>query len=170
MKIVRESLGFERTGDVKKGLSLGKRERIHQWFNEWAPNIEYEIRDDLSVMCERLYVKKGVKTIPFDLEINNSFEAVNSGFERLINRLYIDGDLLLSENNLEYLSGDTFVGGSLFLRENPINSLEPGLKVMKNLHVKDTNISEIPEGIEVGGMLFVDKKTKVPNKFKHKVR
>jgi hypothetical protein len=151
---VLESIRFERTGDVKKGLSLGKRERIHRWFREWVPDVEYEIRDDLSVYVE------------------GSIDLKGSQVTRLPENMSVEGTLDLRYSDVTQLPEGLSVGGTLDLGYSQVARFPEDLSVGGNLYLYHSQVTQLPKDLRVGRYIYVyeNQGIKVPENLKHKIK
>lgn len=116
MKLVRENISsdirhFDRTGDVKKSLSLGKVEKIRKWF-ESHEHYKYVIHDDMSVLYPyNLYLRK-------------------TGITELPDNLTVEGYLNISENPISELPENLIVKGYLNIRGTNIRELPKDLQAV----------------------------------------
>jgi hypothetical protein len=123
-------MSFERTGDIKKGLGLGKRERIHRWFREWVPYARYEIGDDLSV-----YIK-------------GSLIFINTQVTHLPEGLSVGGSLHLQDSQMTQLPEDLNVGGSLYLQGSQVTQLPDDLCVSGDIYIEKNQDILVPENLK----------------------
>jgi hypothetical protein len=153
-RYIHEELGFERTGDVKKGLGLGKRKKIHKWFSEWAPYADYEIRDDLSVYVKGYLDLEGsqVTQLPDDLNIIGSLNLMGSQVTQLPEDLSVEYDVWLSDSR--------------------IVSLPKGLSIGEDLLLKGSRVTQLPKDLSIGGDIYIDEDQDidVPKNLKRKIR
>lgn len=70
--------------------------------------------------------------------------------------LRVDGDLDLSDTQVNKLPNDIMLGGSLYLVNCPITELPEKLTIPGNLFLVGTKIKRLPDGLRVGGDLMVD--------------
>jgi hypothetical protein len=121
---------FERSGDVKKGLKLGKRERIHQWFKEWAPYDDYEIKDDLSVYIKgHLDLENSqVTQLPKDLSVGGDLDLINSQVTQLPENLSVEGHLDLEDSQVTHLPKNLSIGGDIYINEDQNIEVPENLK------------------------------------------
>jgi hypothetical protein len=147
-------LGFERTGDVKKGLGLGKRERIHQWFSVWAPDAEHEIKDDLSV------------------HVKGSLDLQYYQVTHLPEGLSVEGNLYLQNTQVTQLPEDLSVERSLYLWNTQVTRLSEGLSVGGDLWLKGSQVTRLPEDLNVGRYIYMgkDQDIEVSGKLSDKIR
>jgi hypothetical protein len=125
-RYIHEELRFERTGDVKKGLGLGKRERIEDWLEEMNVN-NYIINDDLSIFLKKhlRIMKVDIRELPSYINFSVCDGYFYMGYCQLISMRgfprhisnYFD-----VPNNLfkDFKGGPTYVTGSINVSNNPL--------------------------------------------------
>jgi len=139
MKIVRESIEFERGLEPKQALSLGKRALIKKWFDDlgYGPD-KYIINADLSV------------------EVRVSLYLYGTKITLLPDNLSVGEDLYLTGSNITSLPDNLSVEGSLYLAGTQITSLPDNLCVGGYLDLAGTNITSLPDNLNVRGGIFKD--------------
>ena len=135
---VFENIEFQRGRDPKEVLGIGKVAQIKQWFEKWAPRVEYEIDDNFNI-----YVKE---------YLNLSDVNITS----LPDNLEVERNLYLEDTNITSLPDDLKVGGYLDLRNTEITSLPDNLKVGGSLDIRNTLITSLPDDLEVKGEIWKD--------------
>ena len=73
MKLVREYIEFERTGDPLRDMELGMEGKIDVWMAEMGFDYdEYEINDDLTidVFSDAVITNQGLKELPSYIKFN----------------------------------------------------------------------------------------------------
>jgi hypothetical protein len=173
-RYIYEELRFERTGDVKKGLSIGKRKKIHDWFSEWAPDVEYEIGDDLSVYVKGfLWLEDSQVTyLPNDdLSVTGGLMISGSQIKRLPENLSVAGPLDLVDSLVTRLPEDLSVGRDLYLQGSQVTQLPEDLSVGGSLSLEGTQVTRLPEGLSVGKHIFInrDQDIEVPKHLRSKI-
>jgi hypothetical protein len=143
-------MSFERTGDVKKGLSIGKLERIRRWFMEWAPVVKYEIRDDLSIYIEKYLYLRGsqVTNLPENLSVGWSLTLRGSHVTQLPKGLSVGGELDLEDSYVTQLPKGLSVGGSLWLANSQVTHLSEDLSVEEFIFINKNQDIEVPENLK----------------------
>jgi hypothetical protein len=121
---------FERSGDVKKGLGLGKRERIRRWFREWVPYVEYEIGNDLNVHVKGHMFLTGsqVTQLPEGLSVGGSLFLGMSNVFELPENLNVKESLSLCHSHVIYLPTGLSVGRSIYMNRNQDIEVPENLK------------------------------------------
>ena len=138
---------FKRTR--KQGLSkqteLGivqyTKKQIEEWFKKYLPNVNYEIKDDLSVICYNSIDFEGnteITEFPFNnLKLPDKYlDIENSSFEKLP----------------EYLDVDN----RIYLANTKISKLPKYLKTNSSVYIENTLITEIPETIQVKRYIYIN--------------
>ena len=76
MKIVRENLVFKRGIDPKESLNIGKRSQIIKWFDKYASNAVYEIRENFGVYVKGNLDLRGasITSLPEGLSVGGSLD------------------------------------------------------------------------------------------------
>jgi hypothetical protein len=84
-KKVFENINFERGKEIKSSLSIGKRTKIIEWFEKYAPESDYTIDENLNIIV------KG------DLDCsNNNLTSIPDNLSVGV-KLYCDGEGLIYE-------------------------------------------------------------------------
>ena len=71
------------------------------------------------------------------------------------NLKYVDGNLDLRSNNIQYLPKGLTVKGTFKLSSNPISTLPDDLSVGGDLFITHTKVDTIPKNLNVGGTLWI---------------
>ena len=112
MKIVRESIEFERGLEPKQALSLGKRALIKKWFDDLGYGPEkYTINSDLSI------------------EVEGSLDLLGTNITSLPDNLSVEGYLDLNRTKITSLPDKLSVGRNLYIKGTKITSLPDNLSV-----------------------------------------
>jgi len=131
---------FERGGDPKKSMGIGKRALIKKWFDDLdvSPD-KYTIDDKLNIFFEGY------------LGLSNTLIASLPD-----NLTIIRGYLGLSNTLITSLPDNLSVGGSLYLRNTQITYLPDNLSVGGDLYLRNTQITSLPDNLSVGGEIYKD--------------
>jgi hypothetical protein len=159
---ILEELGFERTGDVKKSLGIGKKEKIKKWFKENLPSVYFEIRDDVM-----FFGKKRDNVVYAYNTLRLSDRDVNFPFDSLFAR-----GLVLKNSKVQNFPSHIKLTGKLSLVSSNVKELPKDLHV-KNLFMSFTDITHIPSSVKVERHIYTDKskyELDIPKKFESKIK
>ena len=117
-QLVRENINFERGRDPKQTIGVGKRAQIDQWFEKWAPNVEYVINPNLSI------------------EVKGSLYFVNTQITSLPDNLSVERSLDLDDTKITSLPDNLRVGRNLYIEKTQITSLPDNLSVGREIFKK----------------------------------
>jgi len=152
MKLVRETISFERGGDPKEVLGIGQRYLIEKWLEEMDIS-NYKINDDMSIDVKGdVEIKKLIEEIPEYIQFNyvskdfSLFENPNlkslRGFPKKVGI-----DCLITRNiKLQsFIGAPEYIEGSFYCRKLPnITSLEGFPKFIgKDLLLGNTTLNNI---------------------------
>jgi len=144
MRLVRESLGFERKKDPRSAMGIGSRARIEKWLDQMYVN-EWIINDDLSIDIEGgVYLSDIGPTLPPFIQfgkVKDSFRITNSGLISLRGCPHTVGLVFNCENNRL----DSLVGAPYYVQGNFLCS---------NNSIK-FSINDVKEVCRVGGEIYV---------------
>jgi len=93
--------------------------------------------------------EKGEHRIPLKFKLLNNIPLIEED-------LNVEGDLDLSQSEIESLPEGLKISGDLDLSYTYIRSLPKGLKVGGHLDLTESDIEFLPKGLEVGGDLILD--------------
>ena len=160
------------------GLTIYKRKEIEKWLDEYVPDKNYEINDDLSVIIDYnllILENKQITEIPInDLTVKYSMDLQNTHhISKLPDKLKVINYLCIENTNITELPEDIDIGASLFLSNTRISKLPNnifkkddvnGLYIPGNLYLENTNVSELPDNLTIYGTLTIQgsKITKIP--------
>ena len=117
MKLVRESINFERTGDPLRSLDIGSRALIHKWFESVGLSPDrYTIDDKLNIT------------------VRGSLDLSGTQITKLPDNLTVRGGLDLRGTQIKELPDNLTVGGFLDLRGTQITKLPKNLKVKGTIY------------------------------------
>ncbi len=92
-QFIYENLDFERGIDPKHSIGIGKRALIDRWFEEWAPDAEYEVDANLNIE-----IKGGlnlnntpITSLPDNLSVGGYLNLRNTQITSLPDNLNIEG-------------------------------------------------------------------------------
>ena len=106
---------FERGKDIKHTVGIGQKAQIDKWFEEWAPQVEYVINQNLSI------------------EVRGRLDLSYCPIASLPDNLSVRGSLDLRNTKIISLPDNLSVGRYLDLRYTRIISLSDSLKVGDNI-------------------------------------
>jgi len=144
MKLVKESISFQRGVDPKNILGIGKRHLIEEWIKKWkdeAKTKSYTINSDLSIDVDSFHI--------FAVEMGNFPEYIQ--FNRSENHFSIQ------RAGITTLRGcPVWVGGIFSYSENLLTSLEFCPKYIENtFYCYDNKVKftqcNIPKGCIIKG-------------------
>ena len=116
-KTVFENIEFKRGRDPKRTLGIGKVAQIDQWFEKWAPKVEYKIDDNLNIyVYGNLNLRNtNVTSLPDNLKVNSNLVLDNTKkLTSLPNNLKVDDHLFLRNTNITSLPDDLEVKRNIF--------------------------------------------------------
>ena len=115
-KLVKEELNFTRSKDLKRNLGLDRRSMIDDWFETYAPNVEYTIDDEFNIKIEGdLYLGGSLVTeLPVDLHIEGYLYLGDSKVAELPDNLHIGGNLYLEDSLITELPDNLQVDGKIY--------------------------------------------------------
>jgi hypothetical protein len=113
---MKESMGFIRGADPKTSMGIGKRALIDKWFAEYAPNVKYNVDDDLKIA------------------VAGSLYLYGTPITELPEGLSVGGDLDLSGTAITELPEGLSVGGWLDLRGTAIRELPKSLRAKGSIY------------------------------------
>jgi len=105
------------------------------------------------------FLWKWVNNIPLtekDLNIEGNLDLTNTDIESLPDGLKVAGNLNLTETDMQSLPERLEVAGNLYLDHSFIKSLPKDLKVGGDLSIEATYIKSLPRGLQVGGDLYLN--------------
>ena len=105
------------------------------------------------------FLWKWVNNIPLtekDLNIEGELDLTNTDIESLPDGLKVAGNLNLTETDMQSLPERLEVAGNLYLDHSFIKSLPKDLKVGGDLSIEATYIKSLPRGLQVGGDLYLN--------------
>lgn len=124
MKIVKESISFEKSSNIYKNLNIGIRERIEKWLKTFKIN-NYVIREDytIDVIDDVSIHIKGLIKLPNFIRFNRisrSFYIVDCDLITLEGcPKYVGTSFSCSNNKLISLNGcPEYVGGDFYCGNN----------------------------------------------------
>ena len=133
---------FVQSKDIKAEISIKQlyKKSIIQWFETYAPDIEYDIDDNLKITTKG-YLDLSHKDVDW-----------------LPNNLEIHGSLVLEDTHITKLSDNLDVRGNLFLASTNIKEFPQDLKVLFNIDISNTDIDidKMPKSVELGGRIIKD--------------
>ena len=133
---IHETLVFKRGGDPYNKLGIGPKGKIDNWFNQWAPDADYEIDDNLNII------------------VNGHLDFIYSDITELPDNLIVNGYLDLRYTNITELPDNLTVNRSLDLMGSKIIELPDNLIVGRDLNIRFTMIPKLPDNLNVKGKII----------------
>lgn len=132
-------MNFERTGNVKSSLNLGRKALIKKFFDDVGFSCEhYTIDNNKIIFNHSLDLEKSKPNeMPNNLIIEGSLYLVYSNITKLPNNLKVNGSLYLSKTNIIELPDNLIVGGFihvLYSQEKLITFIKNS-KFANKLHI-----------------------------------
>lgn len=119
---------FERTGDVKKSLSLGKHKKIQKWLDKHLSYRSYVIKDD-AIVVNKMLILKNVNYVPDNLCVNGTLVIRDSKIEKLPRGLVTKHNLHIKNTRIREFSNDLCVGGNLIISDSPLREIQDEVTV-----------------------------------------
>ena len=104
------------------------------------------------------FLWKHINNIPLtekDLNIDGNLDLTETDIELLPDGLKIAGNLNLTQTDMKLLPERLEVFGDLYLNYSLIKSLPNDLKVGGDLDIEGTDVKSLPSGLKVGGILII---------------
>jgi len=113
---VYENIEFQRGRDPKRTLGIGRRVLIEKWFEEWAPEVEYEIDDNFDIYLKNdlILFDTNVTSLPNNLRIYGNLYLVNTLITSLPDNLEVEGWLDITNTKITSLPDDLEVVGKIY--------------------------------------------------------
>jgi hypothetical protein len=105
------------------------------------------------------FLWKHINNIPLtekDLNIDGNLDLTETDIELLPDGLKIAGNLNLTQTDMKLLPERLEVFGDLYLNYSIIKSLPNDLKVGGDLDIEGSDIESLPSGLKVGGDLYLN--------------
>jgi hypothetical protein len=132
---------FERTGDIKKSLVLGKHKKIQKWIDKHLP-YSYVIKDDVIVVNQML-ILKNVNYIPDNLYVNGTLGIIDSKIEKLPRGLVTKHNLKIKNTRIRELPNDLCVGGNLIISDSPLRKIQDEVTINGHVMIPYSQRSKI---------------------------
>jgi hypothetical protein len=170
-KYIHEELGFERTGDVKKGLGIGYEAKVKKWIQENFGNIKY-YTDDKTVVIDEAVYSDNLNNIPFPLVVNGAFDLPTSPIEVIDASLSVRGEFDLNDSQIMELPEGLEVSGNLLLHDTPIRELPKNLYVGRGINLIGSKVKNVPESAKIGSKIYItsDQNIDIPQSMNNKVK
>ncbi|MDD5649179.1 MAG: hypothetical protein PHF86_01995 [Candidatus Nanoarchaeia archaeon] len=143
MKIVKESINFERGLDPKESMNIGIKPKITDWLYNYfivtsqaTKQSYFKINDDLTIDIYGFFATSWKGNFPDYIQFNKIFTNKNNngdfqiGAGNKMNTLrgcpkIVEGNFDCTKNNLKNLiGGPIIVEGTYYCGQNPLESLE----------------------------------------------
>ena len=123
-------IGFKRNQNPYNKLGVGLKVNIINWFKEWAPDIGYNIDDNLNITIDDLDLyNSNITELPDNLTINGSLNLYGVKITKLPNHLIVNEFMDLRNTRITELPDNLIVNGLLGLSGTMITKLPDNLKV-----------------------------------------
>jgi hypothetical protein len=177
MKIVRESLNFERGQDPKQSMNIGLKAKITDWLYEYfipsnpaTREIHFNINNDLTINIYGSFSTSWQGDFPEYIQFNEIIERDNhSGFDISRNNMttlrgcpkIVNGAFDCTGNNLKnFIGGPQMVTGNYIAGQNPLESLIGLAKDILGIFYCNNKMGltgkDIPKNSKIKGLYKVD--------------